>query len=60
MDGKRETKRINSVRDLDVYQKAFETAIDKGLFAELDENLEHIFAMLNTMEKKVDTFVGER
>ena len=29
---------------------------DKGVFEELDEKYEHIFAMLNTMEQKVDTF----
>jgi four helix bundle protein len=30
--------------------------IDNQLFDKLDEQYEHIFAMLSTMEKKADTF----
>jgi len=30
--------------------------IDNEFFEEMDEKLEHIFAMLITMERKVDTF----
>jgi len=30
--------------------------IDQKTFEKLDENYEHIFAMLNTMERKVDSF----
>ncbi len=30
--------------------------IDKEVFQKLDDEYEHIFAMLNTMEKKVDSF----
>jgi four helix bundle protein len=128
MDAKRRSKRLNSVRDLDVYNIAFETAmtifkisktfpqdekyaltdqvrrssrsvcanlaegwrkrkykavfvnklldaaqeaaetqtwldfalncgyIDDNVFRELYEKYEHIFAMLNTMEKKADVF----
>ncbi len=131
MDTKREVKRIGSVRELEVYKKAFETAmeiyhiskvfpqeekysltdqirrssrsicanlaegwrkrrykavfvnklsdaaqeaaetqtwlefalrcsyLDESLFRRLDDNLEHIFAMLSTMEKKVQTFCKE-
>lgn len=39
--------KIRSVRDLKVYRKAFEAAM---------EIYEHIFAMLNSMEKKADSF----
>jgi len=128
MDEGRRTKRINSVRDLEVYRKAFDAAMEifeisrsfpqeerysltdqirrssrsvcsnisegwrkrryravfvnklsdaaqeaaetqtwlefalrcgyigDGEFARLDEQYEHIFAMLSTMEKKADTF----
>ena len=128
MDAKRESKRLNSVRDLDVYNKAFETAmiifkisktfpkdekysltdqvrrssrsvcanlaegwrkrkyqavfinklldaaqeaaetqtwlefalhcgyVDEDVFTNLYEKYEHIFAMLNTMEKKANAF----
>jgi hypothetical protein len=59
------TKKIKTVRDLKVYRKAFESAmeislhckyIDEETFQRLDGNYEHIFAMLNAMEKKADTF----
>jgi four helix bundle protein len=30
--------------------------IEKGTFKKLDDNYEHVFAMLITMERKVDTF----
>ena len=40
------TKRINSVRDLNVYN--------------LDEKYEHIFAKLVTMERKADSFCTVR
>jgi len=128
MDARRKSSRLNSVRDLDVYKMAFDTAmiifkiskafpkdekysltdqvrrssrsvcanlaegwrkrkyqavftnklldaaqeatetqtwlefalscgyIDDGVFEELYEKYEHIFAMLNTMEKKADAF----
>ena len=67
MDEKR-TKKIKSVRDLKVYRKAFDSAmeifeitlhckyINEETFHRLDENYEHIFAMLHSMEKKADTF----
>ena len=46
MDEKK-TKKIKSVRDLKVYRKAFDSAM---------EIFEHIFAMLHSMEKKADAF----
>ena len=72
MDEKR-TKKIKSVRDLKVYRKAFDSAmeifeitkkfpkeetyyINEETFHRLDENYEHIFAMLHSMEKKADAF----
>jgi len=30
--------------------------INKQIFEKLDDKYEHIFAMLNTMERRVDTF----
>ena len=132
MDERRGTKRINSVRDLEVYKISFEAAmeifeisktypveekysltdqvrrssrsvcanlsegwrkrrykavfvnklsdaaqeaaetqtwlefalkcnyIDEVLFKRLDDRYEHIFAMLNTMEKKAETFCKDR
>lgn len=36
------TKRINSVRDLNVYRVAFDAAME--IFDNLDEKYEHIFA----------------
>ncbi len=55
-----ESKRnkIRSVRDLEAYRKAFDAAmeideISKGF---PDDTYEHIFAMLNNMERKADTF----
>lgn len=30
--------------------------IENQIFVKLDEKYEHVFAMLNTMEKKADTF----
>jgi len=56
---------INKVSDAE--QEAAETQtwlefawkckyIDKEIFQRLDEKYEHIFAMLTTMERKVDTF----
>ena len=62
------TKKIKSVRDLKVYRKAFDSAmeifeitlhckyINEETFHRLDENYEHIFAMLHSMEKKADAF----
>ncbi len=62
------TKQIRTVRDLKVYRKAFDSAMEifeltkkfpkeeKYSFQRLDDDYEHIFAMLNTMENKVDTF----
>ena len=65
MDEKR-TNRIRTVRDLKAYRKAFESAIEifeihskyinEETFNRLDDSYEHIFAMLNSMEKKADTF----
>ena len=34
--------------------------IDEVLFNKLDEKYEHIFAMLNTMERKAETFCNDR
>jgi four helix bundle protein len=34
--------------------------IDEVLFKQLDDRYEHIFAMLNTMERKAETFCKER
>ena len=48
------TKRIRSVRDLNVYRLAFDTAME--IFTNLDEKYEHIIAQLNTMERKADSF----
>jgi len=70
MDDGRKTKRIRSVKDLKVYKLAFEAAetqawlefslackyIDRKTFERLDENYEHVFAMLSTMERKADSF----
>ena len=39
----KKTSKIRTVRDLKVYRKAFDSAME-------------IFAMLNAMEKKADTF----
>ena len=65
MDEKR-TNKIRTVRDLKVYRKAFDSAmeifeihckyINEETFNRLDDSYEHIFAMLNSMEKKADTF----
>jgi hypothetical protein len=65
MDEKK-TGKIRTVRDLKVYRKAFDCAmeifeihckyIDDETFQRLDDNYEHIFAMLNVMENKVDSF----
>ena len=64
---KRKYKAVFINKLLDAAQEAAETQtwlefalackyITNNTFVELDEKYEHIFAMLNTMEKKVDTF----
>ena len=66
MDDKK-TGKIKSVRDLKVYRKAFDTAMEifeitkkipkeEKTFQRLDDSYEHIFAMLHSMEKKADSF----
>jgi hypothetical protein len=61
----RMTKKIKTVRDMKVYRKTFDSAmeislhckyIDVDTFQRLDDDYEHISTMLNAMEKKADTF----
>ncbi len=62
MDEKK-TNKIRTVRDLKVYRQAFDSAMEifeltKKFPKEetYDDSYEHIFAMLNSMENKADTF----
>jgi len=70
-DGRGDEKRTNKIRTVreltDSGQEAAETQtwlefsfhckyIDEDTFQRLDESYEHIYAMLNAMEKKVDSF----
>lgn len=66
---KRKYKKVFINKLSDAAQEAAETQtwlefalacnyIDKGQFEKLDENYEHIFAMLFNMEKKADMFCG--
>jgi four helix bundle protein len=64
---KRRYKAVSITKLSDAEQEAAETQtwlefvwkcnyIDKEIFQRLDENYEHIFAMLATMERKADAF----
>lgn len=74
MDDNTKPKKIKSVRDLEVYKLAFNTAMeiyeiskkfpeaerysltDQIRRSSRDDKYEHIFAMLNNMEKKAKLF----